>query len=120
LNTITVSKARLIKTLTQNRAKHGEEYIASLTGWHQKVLTALNETAVHFDQTQETKDLNIGYRYPKPEDHTAEYDRALEMLAWETDDSIRLSVMDFRRLVQDDWDWSETHKAFSSQYNATT
>ncbi len=119
MKNVTLSRADLVAKLKQNRAAHNEEYLTALTGWHQKVLTALHETSVEFDRTEDTKDLNIGYRFPKPEDHTEDYDRVLEMLEWETQNTITLSQDEFRQLVQDDWDWSRQHRFNSAHYSSS-
>jgi hypothetical protein len=120
MKNITVTKTGLIAKLGENRSKHVNEYEAARIGWHQKMLDALTTATAEFDRTEETKDLNFAYRFPKPESHVDEYDRALEMLDWETENLITLSEQDFRHFVQDDWDWTQSHRFSSSQYIATS
>ena len=119
MKSITVSKTDLVAKLTTNRATHTDEFTSAIGGWHQSVLDALREASLEFDETEDLKNLNIAYRFPKPECHDDEYDRALQMLEWEVGDSVTLTEEDFRHFVQDDWDWTSRHRAFSSQYSSS-
>lgn len=42
-----------------------------------------------------------------PEDHTKDYDRAIQMVEWSIEDTIELDTRQFQQLVMDEWEWKE-------------
>lgn len=118
MRSITVFKRELIATLSENKAKHAAEYEAAMIGWREKVLQALVEADRLFRVDDDISGLNVGYTLPAPTNYTEEYDRALEMLRWETADQIQLSEEDFRHLVQNEWAWSRSFNNLSAAYTS--
>jgi hypothetical protein len=52
----------------------------------------------------------------QPADHTADYDRAIQMLELSVDDVITLTTADFANLVQDQWMWTQQWARSTSHY----
>lgn len=119
MNAITVKKTDLVAKITANRDLHVAAHKAALDGWRKTVKDALEEALPAFERDEDLAAFNFAYKYAKPASFVEEYDRALEMLEWETADDIRLSEVDFRHFVQDDWDWSKGFKIGTSQYTVS-
>lgn len=119
MDSITVDKNELIHKLELNRAAHAEAAAQARAGWQAAVLKALAESVDRFFTDSNLQSLNFPALFPEPQNHTKDYDTALEMLAWETGASVVLDQYGFRRLVQDEWDWTSRFVASSSQYTVT-
>jgi len=112
LNKITVDKAKLIETLTANRDAHRNEY--------DKAVVAYRERHLH-EAEQLVQDARLGVirrsiTIPVPEEHTEDYDRAIDMLTWAETDVIELSQQEFATLVRNQWGWLATFTANTSSY----
>jgi hypothetical protein len=51
-----------------------------------------------------------------PEEHTEDFDRAIEMLQWEVGDEVTLSEHDFATLVQNQWGWARSFASNTTSY----
>jgi len=63
--------------------------------------------------------ISLFYTMPVPENHLEDYDRILEMLSFETRDTIELSESEVRKYIQDNWEWSSSFIANSASYAVT-
>jgi hypothetical protein len=51
-----------------------------------------------------------------PEDHTTDYDDAIDMMEWSTDGTIELTQSQFVQYVKDDWGWKDNWVASTAAY----
>ena len=110
---VQVAKDKLLERLKQNRDQHDREYQEALGGYRSRlvlVLTRMFEAAKRKEDVSHKIDLTV------PEDHLADYDRALQVMEWEQRDSLRLSQGEFDRYVMDNWSWSKKFKAVHASY----
>lgn len=109
MKTINVNKDQLLETLKSNRDKHSKE-VAELREDYRKQIVAAGEEYLTKVKKHSEKDKIERWNQspefiPWPEDHTDEYDRAIEMLRWHTGSEIDLTEAEFSQFVQDDWEW---------------
>lgn len=105
MDKITVDKNDLQKTLLDNKKKHVELFEEATHDYKEKTIKEAEEFLEEIKADPLKKN---GFRPGgAPKSYESDYDRAIEMLEWETDSQIRLSEDDFRRYVQDDWDWKD-------------
>jgi hypothetical protein len=52
----------------------------------------------------------------EPKDQTKDYDRIIGMLEADTEPTITLDEADYRRYVQDEWDWTSQWKTTNAAY----
>lgn len=122
LRTTTIDRKKLIETITANRTRHVEEFIAAQDKWiehlHDEAVDLVLSTttdrrltgATITRPTAEQRELiNVAHRATcvlhAPTLHTDEYDTALQQLSMDVRETIEITSDDFRRLVQDEWDW---------------
>lgn len=116
MDKITVIKEELIPILEKNREAHRAIFEEAIAGFREKVIVRLDEMIEaakankHFDQY-------IGLA--RPDDHTKDYDRVIQMLKMDTSATVTLDQRDFVAFVQDDWGWREQWLASNSMYSAT-
>lgn len=123
--TITVSKNRLIETLTANRERHTETYKQAYEGYQRVCLIAV-EALLAGTRSMEAYDERDGGRlnvdrlfqvvHGLPHDHTSHYDEALDMLSWHEGDTVEITPKEFRSYVRDEWDWSNQFNVSASRY----
>src|SRR4051812_25237278 len=111
--TIKVSKARLLATLRGNRETHGAAYEKAKAGYIKVTTLQLKE---YVEQLANGELLVQRFINPPPEDHTDDYDDAIQMMEWSTDDEIELTQGQFKQYVMDDWGWKDSWVASTSAY----
>src|SRR4051812_16946540 len=97
---ITVDKAELVAKLQANRDEHRSMFIKAQEIYREKMIAELDR-ALH--EARQGDKIRRAFSLPVPEDHTDEFDTAIEMLQWETAGEVLLSQSDFMRYVQNRW-----------------
>jgi succinate dehydrogenase/fumarate reductase flavoprotein subunit len=113
--TVTVPRDKLLNVLFSNRKKHRQTFERACDVYRERAEQALQELL------QQIRDGEISRLYinlPIPEIHLEDYDRAIEMLEWHTDDTIEVSASTYRNFVQDQWEWSGRFQDSTASYVA--
>lgn len=112
---ITVGVQQLLETLKENREKHRETFEEAVEKYRLKAIEVFEE---NIDHIKEGGQVRQGLFLPEPEDHTRDYDQAIQMLEWHETGSIKLSRIEFQQLVQDDWGWKQSWMQNTVSYAA--
>lgn len=112
-NTVTVKKEELLAALQENRATHRDIFEEAVDGWRTKAIELLEQRV---EEVRKGKMLTVLVQLPVPEDHTADYDRAIRMVTMEVSDEIELDEREFSELVMDDWGWKRQWVQTASAY----
>lgn len=107
MRSVTVNKVDLRSTLIQNKDDHEADFAITFDKYKSALIERLYELA------DDVRDLKPGetavwhdlLNLPAPENHAEDYQRAIEMLEWETGDEVVLDEREFKQFVQDDWLW---------------
>ncbi len=123
---IKVKTAELVSKLKANRETHGQDYVAAYGGYRDKVIEALEDRIAEIKARIETVrgakpgdriDHYIGpVDLSTPEDHTIDYDRAIDQLTWEQEPEVVVSEDDFNKFVRDEWDWRGRFQTITTAY----
>jgi hypothetical protein len=113
----TVNRARLIETLRANRDTHHAVYTQAVAVYRQEMVTWHQRQVAAIQDGREVH-RHVGSSLPEPEDHTDDYDRAIQMLEWETGDTVELHEEEFMNLVLDEWHWTGRWQASTSSYTS--
>lgn len=98
-----VNKMELVTLLTKNRDDHEKTYQAANSGYRDKTVFELRKRAQQIDTGGK---VNLNFSLCRPERHTSEYDTVIGLLNLSTAITVKLGLQDYRKLVQDEWDWS--------------
>ncbi len=115
-DTVRVAKSEVLARLQANREEHKQQYDDAIAGWRTETIKALKASI---------KELAAGGDYVvklpaiKPENHTADYDRIIELLTYSKDDEFELSVHEFAQYVRDEWSWKGAFAASFNTYSAS-
>ena len=99
-----VPREKLLTELRVNRIRHKEivkEARVSYVAKAEKVLL------VRLGQIKEGEIVRLDFSLRPPQDYTAAYDTAIQMLEWSTDETVEVSASEFRKLAMDEWDWMD-------------
>lgn len=113
MQTITVSKDRLIGALRANRDEHRDIFLRAQEAFREKVIEVLDE---RLRAARDGDKIELWIAMPQPEDHTPEYDKAIAMVEWAEGETIDLSEKDFARFVLNQWEWEGTWAANTRSY----
>lgn len=116
MQTITVSKDRLLKTLTENREAHIDLFHRAQEAFREKFITALDERLA---QARAGKEVSTYFKLPEPVNYTDVFDRAIAMVEWAEGATIELSERDFQRFVLNDWEWKQMFAENTGSYVAS-
>lgn len=113
METVTIKKEILLERVRQNRDAHRKLIQKAREGHRARAILEFEEQLLRAKAGRRFK---TDLRLIEPEDHTGDYDRLIEMLELSANDLIALRERDFRRYVQDDWDWKEEFQHSVARY----
>lgn len=113
MDTITVNKNALVETLRQNRNVHRDVFIAAQDAYRVAMIAELDRA---LEEARAGKQIKRAFSLPVPEDHTADFDTAIEMLEWHQGDTVELGHYEFQQYVQNQWGWRASFAANTESY----
>jgi len=112
---IEVEKDRLLATLKQNRDSHREEFLRAQDVFRRRVIEAFESRLA---DARDGKKVRLFISMPEPEDHTLDYEAAIQMVEWSIGDTVTVTQGDFRRFVLNQWEWEQSYVANTMSYLA--
>lgn len=110
---IRVKKDELLAKVRANRDAHRQLFLKAQDGFRARAIEELDQMLALARQGKEVR-LFVGLT--APEDHTVDYDRAIDMLEMSTDDIVTIDQEDFAQLVRNEWRWFGSAMATNSTY----
>lgn len=114
LGSVKVQKAKLLKALKDNKKKHDADYASGVASYREEAEKALRKRAI---EVRDGKTMSTRFDLPEPRTYSAEYDRAIAMVEWSTEEVLDLDEGDFRAFVLDEWDWKNAFVGSTQVYN---
>lgn len=115
MSAITVDKGHLLQVVTENRAKHAAAYKEAVAAYRIAALARLTELA---SDVQADPPRQVIWALPLPEQHLADYDKALRMMEMDINGEVILGEDAYDHLVEDHWDWRERFVANTLSYTS--
>lgn len=117
MDTVQVKKSDVVDLLTKHRDQHQAIFTEANAAYRQKVVDAMIERA---NDILAGGEINTRFDLPKPEDHTEDYDEALETLRYEQREDLELARHDeFQQWVLNKWGWDRSFLANTTSYTAS-
>jgi hypothetical protein len=113
MRSTTVKVADLKKKLKANRKTHRETYEKALKRFSELAVEKFEE---NIEEIKKGGPVRTYLDLPTPEDHTGDYDTAIEMLDWTVLDEVELTQHEFQQFVLDDWGWKQTFASNTMSY----
>lgn len=123
---IKVKTAKLVEKLKSNRKTHAVKYVETFEGYRDKAIAELEDRRAQIKaKIEKIRAAKPGERIDHhidlvslspPEDHTIDYDRAIDQLDWEQEPEIVVTEDDFNKFVRDEWSWQGRFRDSSQAY----
>lgn len=117
---IKVEKTKLITALKQNKAKHIADYKEAVTNWKKEVTEIINKANTQVNEENYDSFINRNNQVFRidacPSSHIKEYESAIEMLEFCSDQEIELDVTQFNAFIKDEWTWRQAWQLHNSKY----
>ena len=110
---VTISKAKLIEKIEENKQLHIAEYNLAVITYREEAKKQLLKAESELDLGS----LKIEIRLTSPVNRSDEYDKVIEMFKWELKDEIELTQSEFNEYVNDENDSSKNAKFANSYYS---
>lgn len=111
---VVVKKENLEEVVASNLENHAEKFEEAYKAYEEKAISLLEESLAK----AKTKGIiQVDFGLVRPQDHTDDYRRVLNMLNMSVEDEIPLEYHEFEQLVEDKWGW---HKQFAQAYTSNT
>ena len=102
MNEVKVRTSELIAKLLHNRQEHRKLFLAAQKVYRADMIAELDQM---LRDAQDGKSIRRTITMPEPQDHTADYDRAITMLGMCVDKTITVQAHEFDQYVMDNWNW---------------
>lgn len=113
MRTITVHKAELLAHIEKNMKTHRADYEEALEKYRQRAVVELDALIA---RVRRGDTIRLVVALPVPEEHTADYERAVRMLAMDINDTVQLTEQEYAQYVDDDWGWKYSFGANTLVY----
>lgn len=117
MKTVRMNKAELAEILTANKEKHTKAYQEAYDGF---LNLQIKRAKKILKQAEKRKKVMIHDIWrdvaAEPNDYTADYQRAIDMLGHEVDEVVVLTNEEYDAYVNDVWDWTGHFEAASMNY----
>jgi hypothetical protein len=110
-----MDRERLLEKVKANRGQHARTYREALAAYRQRAAEWHTAQAASIAAGGEVQ---RALHLPEPEEHIEDYDAAIGMLTWGEDRQVEVDEETFRRLVNDEWDWSGRFSWSTSSYTS--
>ncbi len=104
MNEIKVKTAGLLERVKSNRKTHRELFLKAQEVYRQDMIDELDRMLL---DARGGKEIRRFITMPEPQDHTADYDRVIEMLLMTVDEEIVVQSHEFDQYVMDNWNWKQ-------------
>lgn len=115
--TTVVPKEKLLATLQANLKRHATIVQEARDGYIKKARAALE---TRLEALRQGKLVALTFQLTPPADYSEVYRNAISMLEWNTSDAVELQADEFRQLVHDEWDWTDSFLMSNSAYSRTS
>ncbi len=102
MDSVRVNKAELLAKVKHNRDDHRGLFLKAQEGFRARAIEELDDM-LKAAQTKNEVRLYVGLT--PPQDHTVEYDRAIQMLEMSMDETVEIDATAFAQLVRNEWSW---------------
>lgn len=110
---VVVKVEDLLNVLRANRETHREKFLHAQDQFRARAISELDRS---LEDARRGNEVRLFVSLPKPEDHTADYDREIRMLEMHQDPVIEVRAAQFDQLVMDRWGWSGSFAANTLSY----
>jgi len=114
---VTLDKTAVLEKLRENLQSHSRLVSEARDGYLKKAKEVLERALA---QATEGKVVSLEFHLAVPKDYSSVYKTTIEMLEMHTGETITLAAGDYKKLIQDDWDWAHDFVVSNAAYSEGT
>lgn len=103
--TLSFSREKLLKALHANKQKHADEHKAAMLVYKERAEEALKG---QLSNIYRGKEFSLDFKLIEPKSYEESYDDAISMIEFCQDESIQLDQSQYKKFVQDKWEWQQS------------
>ena len=111
--TIKVNKNILLAKIKENLELYKLDYSETLQDYHLAIKKHLEKAIASVNEENYSSDV-IYFRINAPVDYTEKYQTVIDMLEYSTNEEIELDSPSFKAYIKNQWDWTDSFKAYST------
>lgn len=115
MRTVKVKRLDLLDRIAKNRTAHRDLFLKAQEGYRADVIEELDRM---LKDARDGKIIRRSIDLAEPQDHTADYDRVIDMLTMSQDAIIEIGAVEFDQYVRDNWAWTAFANATNTMYAA--
>jgi len=113
--TFTFKKDTVLAALRENRERHAEIVKEAREGWQAAAIKMIKNEMSRVRKLASPR--HVSFSLAPPADYTDIYDTFIAQLELAMEDEVELDGDEFRKLMQDKWDWREEFLGTNSAYS---
>lgn len=111
--TIKVNKNILLAKIKENLELYKLDYSETLQDYHLAIKKHLEKAIASVNEGNYSSDV-IYFRINAPVDYIEKYQTVIDMLEYSTNEEIELDSPSFKAYIKNQWDWTDSFKAYST------
>lgn len=103
--TLSFSREKLLTALRLNKAKHASDHKAAVQAYRERASEGMKKQLSNITLG---KEFTLNFQLIEPKSYEESYDDAISMIEFCQDESIKLDQDQYKKFVQDKWEWQQT------------
>jgi len=112
MDDVRVKRDDLLAKIVANRDAHKALFEQAQAGFRARAIEELDDMIA----AAKRGDVRLFVGLTAPEDHSADYDRAIAMLEMSQDDVVTIDRLTFAQLVRNEWAWFKQAQSTNTTY----
>lgn len=112
MHEVKVERKKLLAKVKANRAAHHGLFVIAQENFKARVIEEVDMML----EAAKRGEIRLHVGLTAPQDHTADYDRVIEMLEMSVDKVIELDASSFAQMVRNEWAWFGQTQLLNTAY----
>lgn len=113
MNTLKVTVKTLVEKMLVNRQQHLATYEKAVVKHRERAIAALQQQLA---LAKDGKKFSVTFTLNRPQNFVKEYDTIIGLLRMSEDTIVELTIPEYKKYVEDDWNWRQAFEASNSKY----
>ena len=110
----TYDKKTILKSLRANLVDHKKDHKEAMKDfWRATIKSA----EIKLKQLKKKERESLSVHLSKPEDHSSDYEDFISALEFAQEETIELTIREYKRYVNNSWEWMENYELAKMSYS---
>ena len=113
---VRINRMDLLNILKENRDEHLELYNEACVAYKKEMAAHLQKMVKKVQQAEDGEAVQVWISLPCPEEHTADFDRIIDMVEHDTRNELELSENEAAQYISNNWNWIKSFTSNTTSY----